>query len=270
VEITCARDGMAHLEAYLDAADAVLIGAGLEDAAREARQAGDPRTAAQLEADLLVGLLLDGQITIGTNDLSGAPAPGRSATVRAAVTVDVLIPAATLAGRDEEAAVIPGFGAIDPARARELVALAPSLRRILTDPITGAALDFDRTTYRVPAELKRVLRLRDGHCRAPGCTAPLSRCELDHTTAAARGGPTALGNLAHLCANHHHLKHEAGWSLRQHSYGVLEWKAPSGRAYRTHPEASASAPSRRTHTPTDPWNPPDTDHEPTPFDLPAT
>jgi hypothetical protein len=174
-----------------------------------------------------------------------------------------LIPAATRAGRDEEGAVVPGFGVIDPVGARELVALAPSLRRILTDPISGAILDFDRTSYRVPAELKRVLRLRDGHCRAPGCGAPLTHCELDHTRAHARGGGTSLGNLAHLCANHHHVKHEAGWSLRQHLGGVLEWRAPSGRRYLTHPELAVPG-TRRNRG--DPWSIAEDPTEPAPFD----
>jgi hypothetical protein len=266
VDITAARDGMAHLDAYIDGADAALLKVGLENAAREAREHGDPRTVAQLQADFVVELLLEGKVCGGGHPgeggfrCSGAAQPGSSVRQRAAVSVDVLIPAATLAGRNDEPAVIPGFGAIDPARSRELVALAPSLRRILTDPITGAVLDFDRKTYRVPAELKRVLRLRDGHCRAPGCSAPLEYCELDHTQGYARGGTTALWQLAHLCANHHHLKHEAGWSLKQHLDGVLEWRGPSGRRYRTHPELQLPVPA--------PPPPPPAHEEPAPFDAP--
>ncbi|WP_344791809.1 HNH endonuclease signature motif containing protein [Gryllotalpicola daejeonensis] len=277
IELTPARDGMAHLDAYLELSDAARIKAGLENAAQEARAAGDARTGAQLEADFAVELLLDGQITIGSLDtqtdqarstrdgkVSASPArEARTAAVkhRAAVTVDVLIPAETLAGKNDQPGLIPGLGVIDPFRARELVALAPSLRRILTDPITSAILDFDRTTYRVPAELKRVLKLRDQHCRAPGCGAPPKYTELDHSIAYARGGTTALTDLAHLCKNHHVLKHQAGWSLRQYLDGVLDWRAPSGRTYRTYPELTV--PTRRT----DPWNPPDTG-EPAPFDGP--
>ncbi|MFC4242594.1 DUF222 domain-containing protein [Gryllotalpicola reticulitermitis] len=258
------RDGMAHLDAYIGAADAARLQTGFENAAREARAAGDVRTVAQLEADFAVELLLNGQITIGkVADAEAAPSPV-TVKERAPVTVDVLIPASTLAGHDGEPALIPSFGVIDPSRARELVATAPSLRRILTDPINGAILDFDRKSYRVPAQLKRVIRLRDGHCRAPGCSAPLSNCEIDHSNAYARGGTTALGNLAHLCANHHHLKHEAGWSLTHYLDGVLEWRAPSGRAYRTHPDVNVPAPPRER---TDSWAPPEGEPEWSPFDL---
>ncbi|GAA4186883.1 HNH endonuclease signature motif containing protein [Gryllotalpicola kribbensis] len=252
IDLAPARDGMAHLDVYLELSDAARIKAGLENAAHEAREAGDSRTAAQLEADFAVELLLDGQITIGDCRRDGVETPAAPVKNRAAITVDVLVPASTLAGKDDEPGIIPGLGAIDPARARELVALAPSLRRILTDPITSAILDFDRTTYRVPAELKRVLKLRDQHCRAPACGVPAARTEIDHTTGYARGGPTALRELAHLCGNHHHLKHEAGWSLRQYLDGVLEWRAPSGRSYRTYPELTV--PARRVA----PWSLPDT------------
>jgi hypothetical protein len=220
---------------------------------------------AQLEADFVVELLLEGQITIrrcSADSVGGVEGASIPVKQRGAVTVDVLIPAATLAGKNDEGAVIPGLGIIDPVRARELVALAPSLRRILTDPVSGAILDFDRKTYRVPAGLKRVLRLRDGHCRAPGCSAPLKLCELDHSEAHARGGGTSLWNLASFCANHHHLKHEAGWSLKQYLDGVLEWRAPSGRVYRTYPELTVPEPS----SPRDPWAIADAG-EPAPFDA---
>lgn len=241
VEVSAGRDGMAHLEAYLDAADAAVIRTGLENAAAEARALGDSRTAAQSHADLLIELLHEGQVTIGSSGAACAPERGpeaerRTLAARAPVVVEVLIPAATLAGDDERGAELVGGGVIDPRRARELIVQAPSLRRILTDPITSATIDFDRSSYRIPAELKRDVERRDGHCRAPGCTAPVSRTEIDHTTAYARGGPTALWNLVCLCSNHHHLKHEAGWSLKQYSGGILDWRSPSGRSYRTYPE----------------------------------
>jgi hypothetical protein len=258
VEVTPARDGMAHLDAYIDLTDAARIKAGLENAAQDARAAGDTRATRQLEADFTVELLLDGNITIGTiDDADARTAPVRE---RAAVTVDVLIPAETLAGKNTQGAVIPGLGTIDPVRARELVALAPSLRRILTDPVSGAIVNFDRKTYRVPAELKRIPKLRDGHCRAPACTLPTKSTELGHTKPYAKGGTTALAQLAHLCDNHHHVKHEAGWHLTQYLDGVLHWRAPSGRVYRTYPERYIPAP------PPDPWRTPDSG-EPAPFDV---
>ncbi|MFC4243886.1 DUF222 domain-containing protein [Gryllotalpicola reticulitermitis] len=249
LKVEGARDGMAWLTAYLDAADAAVIASGLHNAAEDARAAGDARTRRQVEADLFVDVLAAGQITIG--HVAGAT---RSVRDRAPISVEVLIPAATLAGDDAAPALIPGIGMIDPRRARELVARAPSLRRILTDPLASTVLDFDRRTYRVPAELKRVIMRRDLHCRAPGCTRPI--IEIDHTVGFARGGTTSRGNLAGLCRNHHHLKHEAGWSLVQHADGVLEWTSPTKRHYLTEPGLVLPA-----EPPPDEW-------DPAPFDLP--
>jgi hypothetical protein len=184
------------------------------------------------------------------------------------VTVNLTLPAATAAGENTHPGHVAGVGYVDPAAARRLLARAPSLRRILTDPLTGTVLTVGRESYRVPAELKHTIRLRDGHCRGPACDQPAEHTELDHTTPYAHGGHTAASNLACLCRNHHHLKHDAGWGLKQYANGTLEWTPPSGRHYTTEPEAPlATATAPRAN----PWaepQPPDPDAEPAPFDAP--
>jgi 5-methylcytosine-specific restriction endonuclease McrA len=57
------------------------------------------------------------------------------------------------------------------------------------------------------------VRARDRTCRFPACNRPARRCELDHITAREHGGPTNQANLHCLCSRHHHLKHEAGWTV---------------------------------------------------------
>ncbi|WP_344752229.1 DUF222 domain-containing protein [Gryllotalpicola koreensis] len=291
VSVDGARDGMATLSAYLDAGDAAVIRTGLANAAREARQDGDSRTRGQLEADFLVELLMNGEVATCDSDHDGdggdqaaltdgtpaadagpdgaGPAATRPRVQRqklvdkAPISIEVLIPAATAAGDDAAPGRIPGVGMIDPVAARQLITRAPSLRRILTDPITSAIRDFDRTTYRIPAELKRMIRIRDEHCRAPNCPRPPD--DLDHTNDYAKGGKTAEGNLAGLCENHHYVKHETGWTLRQYADGILDWISPSGRHYQTRPDLIMPAPP-----PPDPWaDDPDTYADNTPFDKPS-
>ena len=75
----------------------------------------------------------------------------------------------------------------------------------MTHPVTGAVLAVDR--YRPTKDLERALRVRDEHCRFPGCRQPFWRCDVDHSHDAARGGETSERNLAHLCRRHHTLKH---------------------------------------------------------------
>ena len=105
---------------------------------------------------------------------------------------------------------------------------------MLTHPVTGAILAVDR--YRPGEDLKRLLRVRDEHCRFPGCRMPAHRCDLDHTHDAALGGDTCDGNLAHLCRRHHTLKHATPWTVRQRPGGILEWTSPTGRTYTDTPE----------------------------------
>ncbi|QIK83503.1 HNH endonuclease signature motif containing protein [Sanguibacter sp. HDW7] len=125
----------------------------------------------------------------------------------------------------EHGAQVVGGGMLDAATARELVAAAPSLRRLLTDRDTGVVLDVSRTTYAVPADLTAFLRLRDETCRFPGCRRRAERCDIDHVEAWAEGGTTRAPNLAHLCRHHHRLKHATGWKVE-----VVEPKARDARA----------------------------------------
>ncbi|MGH3587099.1 MAG: HNH endonuclease signature motif containing protein [Pseudonocardia sp.] len=134
-----------------------------------------------------------------------------------------------------------GHVPIDPATARQLTALAPSLRRILTHPETGTVLSVGRTTYTVPTDLKNLVTTRDTTCRFPGCTHPAATSDLDHTVAWTHGGTTAAANLATLCRHHHIVKHQTRWRVRQvpgdraPQGGELEWTSPTGRRYVTAP-----------------------------------
>ncbi|WP_404384540.1 HNH endonuclease [Knoellia locipacati] len=129
-------------------------------------------------------------------------------------------------------------------------------RELTCDPDTGAILAGDvpealasgRTrrsrprpraedptpTYRVPAEMARLVRLRDGSCRFPGCATPARQCDLDHVRPWPTG-PTAPTNLIALCRRHHRIKQRPGWTLRLHPDARVTWHDPTGRAHTTWP-----------------------------------
>ncbi|MFD6134371.1 DUF222 domain-containing protein, partial [Isoptericola sp. NPDC060257] len=233
-----AADGMAWLSAYLPATTAHAVHDRLTTAARTACDAGDPRTLSQLRADAYAALLLSGADTSdetrpGAGELTVGPVPDLADHARRIVPrVQVTVPVMALLGRSDDAAELTGHGAIDPEVAAFLTARAPSLRRLLVDPVSGELLTTDPGTYAVPAALRRYLEARDGTCRFPGCTRPAPRCDVDHTVAWADGGRTTADNLAHLCRRHHVMKHETRWTAAQEPDGTLVWTSPTGRVSR--------------------------------------
>ena len=239
-----APDGMAWLSLHLEAERALAITNRLDrlaEATSETASIVDHRTRAQQVLDAAADLLLTG---VRTNR-DRQPVEGDNAIVpRVLVTVPVL----ALLGHTDEPAELDGYGPIDVDTARGLAAHAPSIRRILTHPETGAFLSYSRTTYRVPADLAAYLRARDGTCRFPGCGRRAANCDLDHTIPWARDGHTRHDNLAHLCRKHHRLKHRTRWRMSQDADGVIHWISPAGRDHTTHPENPFAVPKRAAIT----------------------
>lgn len=180
----------------------------------------------QLRADLVADMLLTSAPDADPTRTDDGPGPLGAIRAR----VQIVVPALTLLGSDNQAADLVGRAPIDPETARELACLTRSpWERILTHPVTGVVLHVD--TYQRSAAIDRHLRARDRHCRFPGCRQPAIRCEVDHTIDHALGGKTDVCNLAHLCQRHHSMKQFTAWRVRQLSGGVLEWISPLGRIY---------------------------------------
>ena len=232
-------DGMAELVATLPAAIALGIKSRLDQFARTTIDARitpscgdtrpvDTRSMGEVRADVFADLLLTGH---ASTEVTNASIPEGEAIV---AHVQVTVPVLTALGQGDTPAELTGHAPIDTATALRLAATAPGWDRVLTDPITGVVVAVDR--YRPTDQLRRVLRIRDEHCRFPGCRMPAARCDVDHTVARAHDGPTELGNLAHLCRRHHTLKHHSAWRVHQSPDGVLHWTSPTGRV---HPDLPA-------------------------------
>jgi hypothetical protein len=237
VRVVPGRDGMSDLVATLPTVIAEGIHDRLTQQARaivdtraersETRDvvASDHRTTDQVRADVFADLLLAGTPALDdTRDTSAGPL----GAIRA--RVQVLVPAATLAGEDDGPCDLTGRSPIDPSSARTLAGGTAIWERLFTDPVTGVTVATD--SYRVPSPMRRHLQARDQHCRFPGCRVAAIRCEVDHTRDHALGGRTELTNLAHLCQRHHSMKQFTKWRVRQLKGGVLEWTSPLGRTYR--------------------------------------
>jgi hypothetical protein len=224
VDVEPADDAMAWLHVHLRATDAAAIDARLTHDARALQIPTERRTLPQLRTDILTDLLLSEDPPTDRAD-----SPGIGSRVRA--HINVTVPVLTLLGVDDAPAELEGYGPIPAEIARRLAAHAPSFTRLLTHPETGAVLSVGRTSYAVPADLRKWLRVRDRTCRHPGCNVPASRCELDHTKPWSQQGPTTHDNLAHLCRKHHKLKSEGIWHYRQSGAGALTATSPGGRTY---------------------------------------
>ncbi|MFT4220667.1 MAG: DUF222 domain-containing protein [Microbacterium sp.] len=171
----------------------------------------EERTLAQLRADVLVGILARGE-SRGIDPV-----------------VSVTVPMMTLLGEDDTPATLDGYGPIDLDTAKRLAGSARSWIRVLTHPVTGTVLDVDRTTYRVPADLRRWVTIENASCLFPGCARSARECDIDHRVDWQFGGPTAATNLGPTCEHHHIVKHGTRWRLERDSEaGELRWTSPSG------------------------------------------
>jgi hypothetical protein len=229
-QVTCqpGRDGMAWLVAHLPAAEALAIDSRLDDLARGLARLGanrgDDRTLAQLRADALGDVLLD-RDTLESRRFGDAKP-----------TVIVTVPISMLTGTSEKPAEIVGYGPIDDVTARELVAEAPVLRRMFTDPRDDTILALGRKRYRVTDDLRLFLAVRDGRCRFAGCFRRAAACDVDHKDDWAEGGHTDECNLGHLCRGHHTVKHQTRWRIEAiHPDGTIDWVSPTGRRHRSRP-----------------------------------
>ena len=96
------------------------------------------------------------------------------------VNVNVLVPLDTIVGASEQGGRIGNT----PATADEVTDLiaqaaleSSTIRRLVTDA-TGCILDAGRRHYLASDLQKLVIRIRDQHCRFPGCSRPAERCEI--------------------------------------------------------------------------------------------
>ncbi len=147
------RDGMAWLNIYLPADDLAKIRANVDGIAFGLfTKPDESRSMAQLRTDVMVDLL------------TGA---GSDSNSKVGVTVALTVPILSLLGHSTEPAVLEGIGPIDLDTARRLTVEAPSITRLLTDPITGAILTMDATQYRPIRGPQALARDHAGHVRLP-------------------------------------------------------------------------------------------------------
>jgi hypothetical protein len=226
-------DGISMLVARIATEQAHAVMTQIDATARDDRLEVDPAaTIGERRVAALAAMIL------GSDGATGGVAPPR---VRAHVDLVVDLPTFLgCAGGSADGQVdVRGAGPVSADVLRDLLAdpdVAVTIRRLITDPVTGRLLDYGRRTYEVPDRLREFIVARDRVCRFPGCRRNAARCQVDHAIAWDDGGTTSPANLGALCVRHHQLKTHGGWDITSSDAdGSCVWRSPHGRQYEHSP-----------------------------------
>lgn len=133
-------------------------------------------------------------------------------------------------------AALEGYGPIDPVTAAQLFCDAPSFRRVLTDPLIGEILNFDRRRYRPTKAQREYVAMKYGTCAVEGCNRLAATCDLDHLQEWVRDhGFTNIDNLIPLCPGHHRLKTLTKIRFNRDYDGAITVTTPTGTVSRKTP-----------------------------------
>ncbi len=191
----------------------------------------DPRGIGELRAEALT------EIVLGTRRyVEHSESPPLRADIDVVIALDALLgfhragsDTAMLRARGRDDEIVPA------AEIRDLFSdprVEVSLRRLVTDPVTGHLLDVSAHRYRPSDRLREFITTRDRRCRWPGCRRRSENADLDHATPFDRGGPSTVANLGALCRRHHLLKTHAGYSIPEsNNDGTCTIVTPVGERY---------------------------------------
>ncbi|HEY3954395.1 MAG TPA: HNH endonuclease signature motif containing protein [Streptosporangiaceae bacterium] len=102
-------------------------------------------------------------------------------------------------------------------------------------PTVSLPLDTGAGSATIPGHLRRLVILRDRHCRFPGCWRPPDACQVHHLIHREDGGPTSLANCYLVCRFHHLIAiHRWGWRLAANPDGTTTATHPTGRTLHSH------------------------------------
>ena len=203
LSLSTAEDGCLLISGVLDPVGGAALRAALEPLAQRSGE-HDERVMEQRWADALVELV------------SG----GRPAQVQVTSTLETLLGLAGAPGAEMEFSLPVSSATV------QRMACEGGLSRVLLGA-ESLVIDVGRSKRVVSGGRRRALKVRDGHCRWPGCERPASWCDGHHLVHWIHGGSSDLDNLVLLCQRHHRLVHEGGWQVVKTEDGRLITIAPT-------------------------------------------
>src|SRR3989449_3110946 len=189
LSLSTAESGHLLINGVLDPVGGAAVRTALEPLAQKSG-AHDDRLLPQRYADALV-------------ELASA---GKPANLQVTATIETLKGLAGAAAGEME------FSLPISSTSVQRMACDCSVTRVLLSQ-ESMTIDVGRSKRVISNSLRKVLKIRDGHCRWPGCERPASWCDGHHLVHWIHGGETNLGNLVLLCRRHHRMVHEGGWQL---------------------------------------------------------
>lgn len=146
-------------------------------------------------------------------------------------TIFVVANESTLAGEDDDDALIDGYGPIDADSVRQL-AEAEFTRKVGISR-ESALKGIDGLKYRPGKRLQAFIRVGELCCTWPGCNEPVWKTDLDHSEPfdhqhPERGGPTEAWNIKPLCRFHHRMKTFGRWRDFQDTMMTAMFQSPTG------------------------------------------
>jgi hypothetical protein len=211
-------DGWLQGDFFLDPiAGAALIGALDHEAPPDPVDSPDgPRTLSQRRADALVDIV--------NRHINGGVPGGNPPNVVAVADIGELLGLSPhlAAGRRE----IEGIGPVTRTVLDQMCCDSRFTRFIMAGK--SEVLDMGRSARVATPAQRRVLAVRDRHCRFPSCVRKPQWCDAHHIAGWVESlGETNIDNLILLCRRHHTLVHNSRWAITRTANREFEFTHPA-------------------------------------------
>jgi hypothetical protein len=222
-----------HLDAVLDAADALDLDTALADLAADLAAAGDTDPLDVRRAKAL-GLLARGQSPTISTTSTTSDGSERSSTAaieprRRQVVLHVHLAQAALHGFGDGIATLhrPSGQPLGPVTLEQVYDWCHQPEAHITvRPVLDLAELITCPGYQPSPRLREQVTAITPTCAFPYCDKPAENLDLDHITPYADGGHTDSEGLAPLCRAHHRAKTHGRWSYQRLNPGEYLWTSP--------------------------------------------
>src|SRR3989442_12676977 len=189
LSLSTAENGCLLINGVIDPVGGAAVRTALEPLARKSGE-HDDRQLPQRYADALVELASGGQ----------------RANIQVTATIETMKGLAGAPGAEME------FSLPIASVAVQRMACDCSVTRVLLSQ-ESLVMDVGRAKPILSSPLRRALKVRDGHCRWPGCERTAAKCDGHHLVHWINGGPTQRDKLVLACRRAHSVGHDGGLGM---------------------------------------------------------